>query len=238
MTTTTTTPSAMALLDIFVSPSNVFNHIKANKKWAWLGLLLIIAISGISSLLFFNGMSPEWIVEQQLGHAGDMSAQEAEQAKDAMMQFAQYTGVMGAVMGGVFILIITSIIAGYNLLIGNALAQTKPDFKYGDWFSFTVWTSMPAVINTLGFMILFLTATTAELPLDMTNYASVNQLMLNYLPGDALYTWAESLNLFSLWSILLTIIGFQRCCNMSAGKAVLAGTLPYLVIFGAWFALV
>jgi len=235
---TTMTSSPMALLDIYVAPSNVFKQLKENKKWAWLGLLLMVAISGIASMLFFNGMSPEWIVEQQLAHAGDMSAQEAEQAKDAMIQFAQYTGVMGAVMGAIFILIMSGVIAGYNMLIGNALAETKPDFKYGDWFSFTLWSSMPAVINTLGFMILFLTATTAELPLDMPNYASLNQLVLNYLPGDALYTWAESLNLFSLWSIFLTMVGFQYCCNMSLLKSVMAAALPYVVIFGVWFALV
>lgn len=229
--------SSMAIFDIFVAPSNVFNQLKENKKWAWLGLLLIIAISGVASVLFFSGMSPEWIVEQQLAQSGDLSAQEAEQAKDAMMQMAQYTGVLGAVFGGIFIIIMTSVFAGYNMLIGKSSGVTKPDFKYGDWFSFTLWTSMPAIVNTIGFMVLFLTASTSELPLSMANYASVNQLFFNYLPSDALYTWAESLNLFSLWSIFLTAVGFQRCCSMSLTNSVIAAVLPYFVIFGSWFAL-
>jgi len=227
----------MALIDIFVAPANVFNQLKLNKKWAWLGLALIITISGIASLLFFNGMSPEWIVQQQLAQSPDLSAQEATQAEDTMMKMAEYTGAMAAIIGGVFILLMTSVFAGYNMLIGKSAAVTKPDFKYGDWFSFTLWTSMPAIINTLGFMVLFLTAATVELPLSMANYASVNQLFFNYVPSDALYTWAESLNVFSLWSIFLTAVGFQRCCSMSLVNSTVAAILPYFVIFGSWFAL-
>ncbi len=229
--------SPMAIVDIFVAPSNVFNQVKDNKKWAWLGLLLIIAISALSSVLFFGSMSPEWIVEQQLAQSGDLSAQEAEQAKGAMMQMAQYTGVLGAVFGGIFIIIMTCLFAAYNMLIGKSAGVIKPDFKYADWFSFTLWTSMPAIVNTIGFMVLFLTASTSDLPLSMANYASVNQLFFNYLPSDSLYTWAESLNLFSLWSIFLTTVGFQRCCNMSLANSTAAAVLPYFVIFASWFAL-
>jgi len=231
------TSSPMALVDIFVAPANVFNQLKENKKWSWLGLLLIVAISGVASMMFFSGMSPEWIVEQQLAQSSDLSAQEAAQAKDAMMQVAPYTGIMGAVFGGIFILIMTAVFAAYYMLMGKSAAVTKPNFSYGDWFSFTLWTSMPSIINTIGFMALFLTATTAELPLSMANYASVNQLFMNYLPGDALYNWAESLNLFSIWSIFLATVGFMRCCKMSLVNSLVAAILPYFVIFGSWFAL-
>lgn len=231
------TSSPMTMVDIFLAPSTVFTRLKDNKKWAWICLLLIVATSATASILFFSGMSPEWIVEQQLAQSGDLSPQEAAQAKDAMIQMAPYTGILGAVFGGIFILIMASAFAAYNMMIGKLGAVIKPDFKYSDWFSFTLWTTMPTLINTLGFMVLFLTANNAELPLSLANYASVNQLFFNYLPGDSLFTWAESLNLFSLWSIGLTAIGFQRCCNMSFANATVAAVLPYFVIFGSWFAL-
>lgn len=229
------TSSPISLVNIFIEPKSVFDNLQANKKWSVIGLLLIIGLSALSSILFFNGMSPEWIVEQQLMAGGDMSAAERDAAREAMTQMAEYSGIMATVTSVIVFPIMTAIFALYFKIIGSTVGDTNPDFKFGDWFTFSTWSSMPAIINTLGFMVLFLTATTADLPLSMVNYASVNQLFMGLIPSDALYTWAESLNLFSIWSIVIAAIGFNRCCKMSMVKSVVFAAIPTLVIFGIWF---
>jgi hypothetical protein len=229
------TSSPMALIDIFVAPKTVFENLQANKKWAVVGLLITMGIVAVSSLMFFGGMSPDWIVEQQMMAAGDMTASEREAMKEAAVMTAEYIGIMAAVGSLIMIPIMAAIFALYYKIIGSTVAEVAPEYKFGDWFTFSVWTLMPTVINTLGFMALFLTAATADLPISMPNYASVNQLFMNLLPGDALYNWAENLNLFAIWSIVIAAIGFNRCCKMSMVKSVIFAAIPTLVIFGVWF---
>jgi hypothetical protein len=228
------TSSPMALIDIFVAPKTVFENLQANKKWAVVGLFITMGISAVSLLMFYGGMSPDWIVEQQMMAAGDMTASERKAAKETMTMMAENTGIMAAV-GTLSIPIMAAIFALYYKIIGSTVAEIAPEYKFGDWFTFSVWTQMPTIINTLGFMALFLTATTVDLPISMPYYASVNQLFMNLLPGDALYTWAESLNLFLIWSIVIAAIGFNRCCKMSMVKSVIFAAIPTLVIFGVWF---
>lgn len=229
------TSSPMALINVFVEPKSVFDNLQTTKKWSWLGLILIVAITATSSMMFFGGMSTEWLVEQQMMAAGDMSASEREAAQAAMSQMAEYTGIMAGVGSLIMFPVITALFALYYKVIGSTAANVDPEFKFGDWFAFSVWTQMPALISTLGFMALFLTAATGDLPISMPNYASVNQLFMNLVPGDALYTWAESFNLFSIWSVIIAAVGFNRCCKMSMVKSVLFAALPIVVIFGAWF---
>lgn len=229
------TSSPMALINVFVEPKSVFENLQANKKWSWIGLILTVGVTAAASLMFFGGMSPDWIVEQQLMAAGDMAASEREAMKEGIEMMSEYMGVMAAVGTLIMLPVITTLFALYYKIIGATAADTSPDFKFGDWFAFSVWTQMPTLINTLGFMALFLTAATADLPISMPNYASLNQLFLDFVPGDALYTWAESLNLFAIWSVIIAAVGFNRCCKMSMAKSAIFAFLPILVIFGVWF---
>ncbi|MCG7532895.1 YIP1 family protein [Psychrobium sp. MM17-31] len=227
--------SPMALVNIFVEPKSVFDNLKANKKWAIAGMLLIIGITAVSSVMFFGGMSSSWIVEQQLMAAGDMSPAEREAAREAMTMMADYVGIMAAVSAAIFVPVVSLLFATYYLIIGKTAGGAEPELSFGDWFTFTIWTQMPSIINTLGFMALFLSAATADLPLSMANYASLNQLVFNYGPTDSLYAWAESLNLFAIWSVILAAVGFNRCLKTSMVKSALFAVLPLIVIFGAWF---
>lgn len=229
------TSSPMALVNVFVEPKSVFENLQTTKKWSWLGLIIVMAITAISSMMFFGGMSTEWLVEQQMMAAGDMSVSEREATQQGMEMMADYMGIIAAVSALVMLPVMSAIFALYYKVIGSTAATVDPEFTFGDWFAFTVWTQMPALINSLGFMALFLTAATGDLPISMPNYASVNQLFMDLVPGDALYTWAESFNLFSIWSVIIAAVGFNRCCKMSIVKSVIFAALPIVVIFGAWF---
>ncbi|NRA85725.1 MAG: YIP1 family protein [Gammaproteobacteria bacterium] len=236
MTTLTATP--MVMLDVFVAPQSLFERFSSAKKWSWLALLILITLVVGSSYVFFNGMSEQWLIEQQLMHAGDMTPAERNAAMEMMQQTAKYTGLLGGIFGSIFQVVITAIFAGYFMLSSKLFATKSPDFRYGDWFSFSVWTQMPMVISTLGFIALFMTASTGDLPLGLANYASLNQLFLNFEPSHSFYTLTESLNLFSLWSIIIAAIGFKHCCEMPFAKALAVSAMPYLICFGLWFAVI
>lgn len=234
MMTTTATP--MTLIDVFVAPQSLFDKLKSARKYSYVALALLIAVTAGGNYGFFDGMSIDWIVQQQMLQSGEVSAANKESSEQLLRDIAPHTGVMSAVMVPVFMLLFTALYAGYLSLAHKASGTNKQSLNYGDWFSVGIWAQMPSLLNSIGFIALFATAASPDLPLTLPNYASLNQLVTGFVPGDALFTWAESLNLFYIWSIALVSIAFQRLSDMSVVKSVAFSVAPYIVIFGLWFA--
>ncbi|WJG11193.1 YIP1 family protein [Aliiglaciecola sp. LCG003] len=228
--------SPMVLLDIFVAPSTVFTRLQSIKKWGWLGLLLLITMTIFSTISFYGNMSPDWIMEQQLLHAGEIAPAERDATIDMMSQAVEYLGLIGSVLSTIFLVFVCALSAGYLMLVSK-LSANKNNYQFGDWFSFSIWSQMPLFINLFGFIIIFLTSSTPDLPLELPNYASLNQLYLGLVPGDVFFNFAENINLFYLWSIGLVTLGLMYCCQFSITKAIFFSLLPYLVVFGLWFLL-
>lgn len=219
-----------ALFDIYVSPSDVFTALKQQRNWSWLPLVLILVSAAVSYWWFYSAMTPQWIVEQQLLHAGDLTPAELQQTRAAMGQMADKTGYISAVGVILVVPLMFAIMAFYLKLVANAGHSRS----YGDWYAFTVWSNIPMLINTLGFIILFVSASDKNLPLTLNNYASLNQLFLNLPPQHSWFGWADNFNLFSLWTIALTTIGLKNWSQFSTTKALLIAALPTVVIFGVW----
>ena len=139
---------------------------------------------------FYAGMSPAWLVDQQLLHAGELTPAETEQIRAAMASMAGATPIIGAVSIAVGSLAFTAITAGYLLLTG----KLQKVLNYGQWFALVVWSQLPALLNILGLALLVVLADSPDQPLMLVNYASLNQLVLDLPIGHALYNWAESIN--------------------------------------------
>lgn len=232
------TATAMSLVDIYVAPKSLFEKFQSAKKFSYIALVLLIVLTAGSLYVFYGNMSPEWLIEQQMQTLpADMTPAEREGAEGMIAQTAGSIGIISAV-GVVFVtLILTALFAGYYALASKAGGPARQPMAYGDWFSFSIWVQMPSIINTLGFIALFATAATSDLPMSLPNYASINQLFLGYMPGESLFSWAEAVNLFALWSIGLTTIGFKQLADMSTGKAIALSALPFILIFGTWLAI-
>lgn len=229
----TTSTQGTALLDIFIAPTQAFAKIRGsggNLLW----LLGQMILAGLAFYLFYQGMSPEWLVEQTMLTAGDLTPAEIEQTRAVMAQSAPYTAIISAISGPLMVLLMNAILAGYLHLI----SKMSGDFRYQDWFGFSVWTQMPMQLNTIGLILLVLFSDTPNLPLATVSYASLNQLVLQLPIGAPFYTWAESFSLFMFWQIALTAIGLKQWCNFSSVKATIFAALPTVLIFGIWALLV
>ncbi len=219
-----------AFADIYLSPAQLYAGLAQSKGWSWLPFLLMLLLPCIGIYWFFSGMSPHWIVEQQLLHAGDLTPAELEQSRAIMGQMADKTVYISMVAILIVTPLMLALLALYFKLVGNS-GNARP---YGDWYAFAVWSSMPNLINSLGFLVILALSSTPELPLNLYNYASVNQLLLNLQPGDAWFNWADNLNLFTLWTLVLATIGLKTWSGYATAKAALLAALPAVLIFGLW----
>jgi hypothetical protein len=220
-----------ALLDIYVAPKQLFNTLPEKKGWSWTALVILLAVHAFGLWYFYAGMSPEWIVEQQIAQAAhSLTPAEIEQSRAVMGQMADKFGIISVATVLVMTPIMLAIMAVYLMLVGNP-GHKRP---YGDWYAMAVWSNMPAVLSMLGLIVLVLISTDPNLPLTTANYLTINQLLLGLEPGNAWYTWAESFNLMFMWIAALFAVGLHCWSGYSAAKSTLLGFAPLLVIYGLW----
>lgn len=96
---------------------------------------------------------------------------------------------------------------------------------------------MPALIQAIGFIILFVTAKTPDLPITLSQYASFNQLFFGYSDTHQLFTLAGSMNVFYVWSILIATIGLKQLTDFSFLKSFITSALPFVAVYSLWFLL-
>ena len=227
----TTTPGFISqILNTLLNPAAAMAAVpQQSGRHFWLLAIQLLLTTAII-YWFYAGMSPAWLVDQQMLHAGELTPAETEQIRAAMAEMAGATPLIGAVSVAVGGLAFTAITAGYLLLTG----KLQKALNYGQWFALVVWSQLPALLNILGLALLVLLADSPDQPLMLVNYASLNQLVLDLPVGHALYTWAESINVFLIWQLWIMFAGLQSAAGFSSKRAAIVTGTPVLLIFGLW----
>lgn len=219
------------VIDTYVAPASAFATIAERPAWSWLALLLI-AVTGVASVYaLLGGASPEWIVEQQLLEVSDLTPDEMETARTALIEVAPYAVHLGAAMQVVLVPIVSALLALLYFVGERVVGPSRR--RFGQWFALSALSLMPLVINALGLVALCLLQP-GEKPLQLANYASLNSLVLDLSPGERGQGLAAALNLFYLWSIGLAAIGIRVYTGYGWAKSIVLAAFPYLLVFGTW----
>lgn len=224
-----------AIGDTFIAPTKMFNGLKEAKGWSWLAMILLFVFGISAQIIYFNSVDPAFFVEQQvvtMEQSGDYNPAELEQVE--VMTAQQFPMMWIFAVVGVLIGIPTvfCIFALYYYLVGKQ--DSDCDMTFGDWFGFTTFTSLPTILASLGTIVLVLTAASSDIPSSVLTFSSLNQLLFGFAASHPFASLLESINIFSIWSLVLTYIGLKSWTNFSDGKACLFALLPSIVIYGGW----
>jgi len=237
MTTTTVqpqtaTPSFFAqFFQVLFQPKAGMATVPQQGNRHWLALLLTIAITSTVSWFMFSGMSPEWLVEQQMLQMGnDLSPAEQEQTRALLAQSASSTAMLSPIFVAIGTLLFTALLALYLLLTG----RVNTGFKYNQWFAFASWSQLPTIVCMLGTAILLALADTTNVPMNLMNFASLNQLILGLTPTSAWYGLTDALSLFLIWQLWVLHAGLTSAAGYSSQRATLVLAIPTALIFGGW----
>lgn len=224
-----------SVIDTFVSPTKAFNGLKQAKGWTWFAIVLFLLLSAAVQAVYYKSVDQAFFVEQQMiviEASGDMNPAQIEQTEAMTAQQFPMMWIITSVSTLIFMPIVLCVFALYYHLV--AKQDTSQSFTFGDWFSFSTYTSLPAIISALGSLVLILTASSGEIPVSVMTFASLNQLIFGFEPGHAFTTLLESINIFSIWSIALAYVGLKSWTNFSQNKALLFALLPSVLIYGIW----
>ena len=215
--------------NVILAPSPTFARLK-DKPRPFIPLLVLIVLTLGITYWYVSTLDFAWFREQMLTSRGPVKAEE----RAAMESFLSPTAMMwssglGVLLGTPVLYMLTAL---YYLLAGKVMGT---GIGYGKWFGFAVWTSIPRLL-ALPLSALQIMTSGGRLSLEDTNMVSLNYLLLHLHASSPWFGLATNLDLTSVWSIALAVIGLKAWTGRSTGTCVTVAVLPYVLVYGIWAA--
>ncbi len=212
------------LIGVFFSPGKAFADIARHPHW-WVPVILIALLGTVYLNIFTQRVGWESVIRpaiERSQQSQNMPVQQREQLITNLARVYKYLGYGGSAVGTLFYVFIVAVLLMFlfdtMMSAGIGLKRMMAIVAYG---------FLPTVLQTLLSMVVLLLKDPDEFNLQ-------NPLMFNvgaYLSPDssaALRAFGSSIDLFSLWIIVLLAIGVSSTARkVSFGKALLTIMVPW-----------
>jgi hypothetical protein len=214
------------VIGVYLDPRETFRDVSARPRW-WVPMIVISLCSLVFIYCFSQRVGWDRMIRQTLESSTRMQNLPPEQRERAIemgARFAPISGYATAVVGRPLSILIC---AGIFLLVFNVFLGAKITFQQG--MAVTAYSFLTLALSSiLSTVTLFLKSPE---DFDIRNPLAFN---LGFFLSDdsaskAMIALANSIDLFSLWTLAVLAIGFSVCAKMSFTKALMGVTLPWLI---------
>lgn len=220
-----------ALAGTFVAPASTFERLAKHPTW-WLPLVISLVLTIVSVLVVTPKMDVERSVRQSMEKRAEKTGQavseaQVEQALAVSKKFAAFTPVFAAVAGaGAFFLV--------GLILWGAAQAFGGETRYGQTLAVWAHGQMPNLVAGLLAIPVFLSRPDASITQEEagTVFKSSVGAFLSLETPAVVRTLASSIDVFSLASLALLVIGFQRLPGLKKGT----GAAVPIVCWALWVA--
>ncbi|HEY4903098.1 MAG TPA: YIP1 family protein [Candidatus Sulfotelmatobacter sp.] len=215
------------IVDTFIAPSKTFTDLRRSAAW-WAPFLLMVIISTIFVYTVGQKIGFRKVTENQLQMSPKQSAQldnlPADQRERQMNQRAIGTKYVGYIFP-LFTLIIWVIVAAVLFATFKFAANADVSFKAS--LAIVVYAGLPGLIKVL------LATLSVAAGMNPDSFSFQNPLASNpgYFMNAAdsvfLYSVASAVDVFLIWTLILTAIGFTCVSKVKRGTS-------FAIVFGWW----
>jgi hypothetical protein len=223
------------LTGTLLSPGETF--VDVDRKPTWLAPLIIVALTIVASSVFFNWrVHPNWEeitrtqIKKQLDKSNQsLSDEDLQKRVDFGKTIAKYFPLIGALFVPVLYVIVAGIFA-----LGMMLIQAKTTFK--KILSVVAWTFaslgiLQTIVTVASLMVRDEEGLRSIDPTQPGGIVPTNlAVFLASGTSSVLKALASSLDVFSIWALILLSIGFAA---IAGSKKITTGKTAY-VVFGFW----
>jgi hypothetical protein len=213
----------------FTAPSKTFEDIKRGHRSWWMPFIIVSLVGYILFAAVTTKIGMQTVSENQMRLDPKTEERMSQMPPE---QRANATKISVAITQGVFlgtpILVLIIVAAGSLGLWGTINFLFGGKATYGSIFAVWMFATLPTIIKTLlGVVVIY--AGTAPESFNIRNFAPTNAAaFLNPMDTNkALYSFLSSIDVISIWSMILLGIGI----------AIVAGvkrTSGYIAVFGWW----
>lgn len=218
------------VIDTFIAPSKTFNDIRRNRSW-WLPFILICIVSIFSTYAVGRTIGFATVTQQQI----DKNPKQAEQMQqltppERAQRLAVATKVTTVISYVIPVLALIAIAIEALVLWGSFNFGLGAKTTFWEMFAVIMYAGLPRLfIWILNIILLFAGVNTENY--DPRNPVGTN---IGYFLADAptwLKTFGSFFDIFSIWSIILLILGTSIISRKTKGQAA-------MVIIGWWVLIV
>ena len=235
-------PSGMSevnrILGIFWDPKPVYRDLAAKPRW-WVPMILLMIVSVTMIYTFSHKIGWETFIQKQIEQQMMRNPQMTQPPAEQLQIGIKIAGTMGYVMsvigGPIFALLIAALLTFVFKTLGGV------DVTFKQSFSFTYYSYLPnAIAQILAIVVMFFVI---PADFDLNNPVALNVAW--FLDPATTPAWlrapARFLDVFWIWSMLLTALGFSTATKRlkySKSVALVASVwLVFAAIATGWAAM-
>lgn len=207
---------------VFFSPVATFREIAQRPDWV-VPLILIVIVALAATAVVMPRLDIEASVREQLESQEGMSEEQIEKAVEIGSKVAKISGPIGAVFGSAVMLLITAGI----LLLAVRMFGGVGGFKQA--FAVTNYAWLPNIIKSIIVMILVGMRDSVT----QTELATILKSNLGFLvdpkTNAVAFAFLGSIDLFTIWYLVLLVIGFSFLSRLSRGKTAAIVIVLFLI---------
>jgi len=215
------------IINTFIAPSKTFTDLRRSASW-WAPFLLMVIVSTAFVYSVDRKIGFRKVTENQLQMSPRQSAQldnlAADQRDQQMRQRTTGTKIVSYAFPAIT-LIIWLIIAA--VLFATFKFAAGADVTFGVSFAIVLFAGLPGLLKTLLAMLSVLAGMSPD-SFSFQNPVATNPgYFMNPADNVFLYSVASSLDIFLIWTLALTAIGFTCVSKVKRGTA-------FAIVFGWW----
>jgi hypothetical protein len=218
------------VVGVFIEPDDTFKDIARKPDFiAPLVLLIVASVAVVEVMLAKIGMVR--IAMHTLTQGGQAANMDPEQLNQAIQKGAAIGSIVvraAAIVGVPFIVLI---IAGFGLLILNGFFGERAGFK--PVFSATCYAYFPHILGAMMALAVMIFGDPDAFNPQTPSPSNLGFFLNPLTTSHAAFALASSLDLFTVWFLILLAIGLSRV----VGGNVRTGHI-FMIYFGAWVLLI
>jgi hypothetical protein len=211
------------IVNVFASPAEAYEGIRTSPTRAsvWLVPLLLTFVLSIGAiwLTFTNESLKKQMIEtqrermQEQVQAGKMPQERADQIMDGMEKGSGMMMAFGIIFAVISSCLILFVGALFLWLIGKLALKAEAGYgKYLELWGSSMWIGLLGGIITVLLLMAF-----------SSMYASPSAalaVLSNYNPKDSMHRLLTSLNIFTIWQMIVVGIGLSKFSGKSLGTGI------------------
>jgi hypothetical protein len=231
--------SSLAIaMNIFTAPSEAFAVLKERPR-VWLPLLVLVVGYAAVSFTYMNEVDLGWFMESQLAQSATLTAEQREQAATAAASASPMLyGAIGAVTTPLFVVLVLFLSALYYTIVSFF---SHDGVKLKQWFALVCWCTLPSALGLVAQLVnLSINDARFMMQDEINPLAFGNLLSLELTPATPIVQRILlAIDLTVIWTIALSVIGYQMWTKSSFTKsvAVVIGPIAAIVVLGTLAAL-
>jgi hypothetical protein len=218
------------IINTFIAPSKTFTDLRRSAAW-WGPFLLMVIVSTVLVYTAGQKIGFRRIMENQM--QSQPKAQErlerlpADQREQQMEQGAKVTGIFSYIFP-VLLLMIWLLLALF--FFGTFRFAVGADVSYKASLATIIYAALPLTLKTILSIVSLLAGISPDSFTFQNPVATNPGYFMSPTDGVFLYSMATALDVFTIWTLVLTAIGFTCIAKIKTATS-------YAVVFGWWLVL-